>query len=96
VGSGPSSFGSGGRTEASGSSGDLVGVDLSFFGQNALFVPQDYVSGSPLSDTAAYNNQTFTSIGATPGVYEWTWGTGANQNFTLDISVTPAVPEPST
>ena len=32
----------------------------------------------------------------TPGVYEWTWGTGANQNFTIDIGVTPAVPEPST
>jgi hypothetical protein len=29
----------------------------------------------------------------TPGTYEWTWGTGANQNFTLDIAV---IPEPST
>jgi hypothetical protein len=26
----------------------------------------------------------------TPGIYEWTWGPGANQNFTLDIGV----PEP--
>ena len=34
----------------------------------------------------------------TTGVYKWTWGTGANQNFTLYIGVTPppAVPEPST
>ena len=29
----------------------------------------------------------------TPGRYEWTWGSGANQNFTLVIG---EVPEPST
>jgi hypothetical protein len=28
-----------------------------------------------------------------PGTFEWTWGTGANQNFTLLIG---EVPEPST
>jgi hypothetical protein len=32
--------------------------------------------------------------GATPGQYEWTWGKGANQNFTLEIGT--AVPEPAT
>jgi hypothetical protein len=26
----------------------------------------------------------------TPGTYEWTWGTGANQNFTLEIGAVPA------
>ncbi len=31
----------------------------------------------------------------TPGVYEWTCGAGADQNFTLDIGASP-VPEPST
>jgi hypothetical protein len=31
----------------------------------------------------------------TPGVYEWTWGRGANENFTLDIAA-GGVPEPST
>jgi hypothetical protein len=30
----------------------------------------------------------------TPGLYKWTWGSGANQNFTLEIGT--AVPEPST
>jgi len=29
----------------------------------------------------------------TPGTYEWTWGTGVNQNFTLDAVAAP-VPEP--
>ena len=60
-----------------------------------LYVPDGYVSGSPLSDTATYDSQTFSSLGATPGTYEWTWGTGPNQNFTLVIGAA-AVPEPST
>ena len=43
---------------------------------------------------ATYDNQTFMSLGVTPGTYEWTWGSGANQNFTLVIGAA-AVPEPS-
>ena len=92
--SGPSSFGGGNSANVSSGSGDSVGVD---FGTQ-LLVPVGYISGSPLSSTATWDNQTFATLGLTPDVYEWTWGTGANQNFTLDIIVTPppAVPEPST
>jgi hypothetical protein len=89
------SFGSGGQNNASSGSGDFVGIANS---TGNLLVPPGYVSDSPLSDTATYDNQTFTSLGVTPrdpGVYEWRWGRGANQNFTLDI-VAGAVPEPST
>jgi hypothetical protein len=32
-----------------------------------------------------FNNATFASLGVTPGAYIWTWGIGANQNFTLQI-----------
>jgi hypothetical protein len=35
------------------------------------------------------DNQTFSSLGATPGTYEWTWGSGANQSFTFDIEAVP-------
>ena len=42
-----------------------------------------YVSGAALSNSTTYNNVTFASLGVTPGTYVWTWGTGANQNFTL-------------
>jgi hypothetical protein len=85
------SFGSGGMSLASSGSGDMVGV---VGVSNSILVPQGYVSDSPLSDTSTYAGQTFSSLGVTPGVYEWAWGSGANQNFTLDIGA--AVPEPST
>ena len=62
---------------------------------NQLYVPQGYVSGDPLSDTSTYINQTFASLGVTPGTYEWIWGTGSDKNFTLDIEApVPPVPEP--
>jgi hypothetical protein len=35
-----------------------------------------------------FNNATFVSLGVTPGTYIWTWGTGPNQNFTLQIGPT--------
>jgi hypothetical protein len=87
--SGPANFGNGPQTIANSGIGDFVGI---FFGFE-LDVPHGYVSDSPLSDTSTYLSQTFSSLGVTPGTYEWTWGTGANQNFTLDIS---AIPEPAT
>ena len=64
---------------------------------NLLYVPQGYVSDSPLSNSATWSNTSFTSIGITPGVYTWSWGTGADQRYTLD-AMTPAtstVPESS-
>jgi PEP-CTERM motif len=92
--SGPLSFGSGSLSNASSGSGDIVGISND---ATALAVPLGYVSGSPLSDTSTYDSATFATLGVTPGVYEWTWGAGANQNFTLDIeSGGGAVPEPST
>ena len=88
---GPANFGSGSDNFPVSGSGDLVGVDG--FVED-LAVPAGYVSDSPLSDTSTYVSQTFSSLGATPGTYKWTWGTGANQNFTLVIGT--VVPEPST
>jgi hypothetical protein len=86
AGNGPSSFGSGGETVAASGSGGYVGINC--FGYN-LCVPAGYISDSPLSDSALYNNATFASLGVTPGTYVWTWGTGADQSFTLEIGTTP-------
>jgi hypothetical protein len=92
---GPFSFGSGVFTGATTGTGDLVGIQV-LHGEPSgfVFVPTSYGSDSRLSDTATYAGQTFSSLGATPGKYEWTWGPGANQTFTLEIG--NAVPEPST
>jgi hypothetical protein len=86
---GPASFGSGGFTRANSGSGADVGIITGF----GLGLPENYVSGGALSDNSTYDNQTFNSLGVTPGVYEWKWGGGANQNFTLEIGT---VPEPAT
>jgi hypothetical protein len=82
---GPLNFGTGPLTAASSGSGDGVGIDFGV----ALYLPVTYISNEALSDTATYDNQTFSSLGVTPGTYEWTWGKGENQNFTIN-----AVPEP--
>jgi len=91
--SGPTSFGSGGPTVASSSSGDLVGI-LGFFPAN-LFLPQNYASGNPLSATSTYNNATFATLGVTPGIYTWTWGTGMHaDSFSIYAGVpVPGVPD---
>ena len=86
---GPTSFGSGSTTAASSSSGNIVGIAGTL---GDLIVPQIYTSGDPLSDSAIYNGATFATLGVTPGTYVWTWGTGVNQNFTLQIE-TPTVPD---
>jgi len=47
-----------------------------------------YVSDTALSSSATWLNNTFASLGLTPGTYVWTWGDGgANERFVLDITV---------
>jgi hypothetical protein len=89
---GPTSFGSGGEAIANSGSGDIVGIGMSGID---LVVPSGYASGSPLSDTATYINQTFASLGVTPGTSVWTWGSGpTDDTFTLQIGAVAATPEP--
>ncbi len=96
-GSGPSNFGTGSYTNADSSSGSVAGsymVSVQGFAYVYLYVPQGYVSGSPLSSGAIWNNASLASLGVTPGTYTWTWGSGAEQSFTLEAVA--AVPEPAT
>ena len=79
---GPPNFGSGSEFFPDAGSGDLVGISID---QGLLFVPQGYVSNAALSDSMTFNNATFASLGVTPGTYVWTWGAGADQNFTIVI-----------
>jgi hypothetical protein len=83
---GPTDFGSGSITIADSGSGNPVGMNGSGFGGPAqLLVPLDYASGEALADSATYINRTFITLGVTPGTYEWTWGAGEDQNFTLVV-----------
>jgi PEP-CTERM motif len=94
--SGPANFGSGGVTGPSDSgSGDKVGLNTDVVVN--LVVPRGYVSGSALADSSTYDNATLASLGATPGAYTWTWGTGLDaDSFTIQVG--PAAtdaPEPA-
>jgi hypothetical protein len=93
--SGPTSFGSGGFDFANRSTatGGLVGIAPVPFGvAPTVYVPGGYVSNSLVSDSATYDSATFSSLGVTPGTYVWNWGTGPDQNFTLEIG-SAAVPD---
>lgn len=90
---GPSRFGNGFENLASSSKGDFVGITG---GISELLLPANYTSGAALSDSATYDNRTFSSLGVTPGSYKWNWGTGADaDSFTLNVGTASAVPEPS-
>jgi hypothetical protein len=81
---GPTSFGPGLGVKLIPSSGDFVGINNSRL--KDIFVPVGYVSNTALSNSMTFNSATFASLGVTPGVYTWRWGTnGANQFFRLVI-----------
>jgi VPDSG-CTERM motif len=92
---GPNSFGIGIEALASIGIGDLVGMAFNGGHESFLLVPVGYVSGTALSSSATYNNLTLGTPVVTPGTYVWTWGDGADQNFTLQIASVgvPGVPD---
>jgi hypothetical protein len=54
-----------------------------------LILPQGYVSGTALSGTATWANQTLASLGLTPGQYVYTWGANATaDSLTINLLTT--------
>jgi PEP-CTERM motif len=92
---GPTSFGTGGQTEATAGSGDLVGVfAVSAFATSPIVLfPRDYMSGTSLTGSSVFENQSLESLGLDVGQHIYTWGSGADaDSLTINVSV----PEPST
>ena len=95
-------FGTGDEFFPSAGGGAIVG--LGTFDETSggvVAVPLGYVSGTALgTSTATFANATLTSLGLTPGAYQWTWGSGPTADtFTLDIGGTgvgASIPEPGT
>lgn len=91
----PSFFGSGGyfgATTTATTGGDVFGLN-----KGGVFVPTGYTSGSTLSGASTWAGETFSSLGLTPGTYNWTWGSGANaDSAVVIIGSTSSVPEPGT
>jgi hypothetical protein len=87
--SGPTSFGSGGIFSPSSGSGDVIALNGAY---HLIAVPWLYVSGTSISGTDAYDNQTLSSLGLTSGTYTYTF---SDNTITVQIS-SAAVPEPST
>ncbi len=88
--SGPEAFGAFIDTNPTSTTGGFAG---SYGSVNDLFAPGGYVSGTPIIDSATFDDATFSSLGFTPGTYTYTWGTGLNAD---SLTVTSVVPEPST
>jgi hypothetical protein len=93
---GPTSFGAGGEFIADSVFGDFGGIRGRDF--PGVLVSDSYISGEPLSGTSIFSNQTFASMGLTPGSYIWTWGTTNADSYQLNIGAVsnpvPAVPSP--
>lgn len=87
---GHSAFGSGGLTYGNGT-GDTGGI---YGNAGYLLLPVGYVSGSALSGTRTYSNQTFASAGLNTGSYVYNLTNGAR--VTVNVGVNSAVPEPAT
>jgi hypothetical protein len=90
--SGPDSFGNGSGTFGTSATGSYIEIAASS-ASGILILPSDYVSGTTLSNSAAWDDTTLSTLGVTPGIYTWTYGTDSEDSFTLDI-VSP-VPEPA-
>jgi hypothetical protein len=85
---GPAKFGSGFSLGTAGT-GSTVGIAGVF---QAVIVPVGYTNDSTLTSSETWTGATLSSLGVNLGTYEWKWGTGADQNFTLIIG---PVPEPA-
>ena len=90
---GPPSFGENNGRGTPYSSGDTVYIDGGPGG--FIGVPLGYISGSPLSATATFANESLASLELWQGIYEFTLPNDT-VTFTIGGAAPAAVPEPAT
>ncbi len=74
--------------------GPLFGVTSGGGTNPGFFVPQGYTSGTPITSTATYLNQTYESMGLAPGSYEYRWQKGTSTS--AESVFVNILPEPAT
>jgi len=93
--SSPANFGTGNQTLGDSGTGDFFGVAFAA-SSNQLFVPSGYTSGSFISGTTTFNSTTLATLGATPGTYTWSWGSGATlSSIIMTVGVSGPTPTPT-
>ncbi len=81
--------------DASSGSGNFVGVFSRNGATDGIYIPNNYVSGSPIAGTSTWAGATFASLGLIPGTYVFTFGAGAEaDSITLNIGGVVAPPPP--
>jgi hypothetical protein len=90
----PSNFGTGSGLPSSSSSGDIMGVIIDNTPPYMLAVPNGYVSGTLISGSQTFNNQTLSGMGLTNGTYTYTWGSGANED-SIQVVIGGSSPSPT-
>jgi PEP-CTERM motif len=88
--SGPATMGSGAETVGTSGTGGLFGVGSGLLDIPVIYVPEGYVSNTPLSGTSVFDNTTLAELGLSTGTYVFTWGDPSS--LTVEVSV----PEPTT
>ncbi len=88
--SGPSSFGSGIGVNATSNSGTATALFPTL-----LYLPSAYSLGTNISSTTTFANTTFSSLGLTPGTYEWSL-VGTSEKIFVQIGplASASVPAP--
>ena len=86
----PVTFGTGGSSGSIGSvSGDKFGISL-LITARYIWLPENYISGNPISGSMAFANSSFSSLGLTQGTYVTSL---PHDTITMNIGAAP-VPAP--
>jgi len=83
----------GGRYLATSGSGNFVGVGSRNGNTDVIYLPHNYVSGSPIAGTSTWAGATFASLGLVPGTYFYTFGSAETED-SITVNIGPVIGPP--